>query len=49
MAYSFCRQCCCRDCEDQDNCAMNGCDGGGCEVDPEPRSDCDDFRPRWGS
>ena len=43
--WSFCEECCCRTCEDQDNCAMCGCDGGGCTTDdPNPHYDCDEYR-----
>ena len=45
----FCEECACRTCEDKDNCAMCGCDGGGCEPqDIEPHYVCDDYRPKWG-
>lgn len=47
MKYmSECNDCCCHNCSQQDNCAMNGCDGGGCiPGDAEPKSDCDDWEP----
>ena len=47
MNWAFCENCECRTCEDQDNCAMCGCEGGGCEPDnPMPHYECDEYRPQ---
>ena len=44
----LCEQCDCKSCGERDNCAMCGCDGGGCVAgDQEPHNDCDDYRPAW--
>ena len=43
-----CSDCCCSSCSQQDNCAMNGCDGGGCTEELEYfKSDCDDYEPAY--
>lgn len=44
-----CKDCVCHNCSQQDNCAMNGCDGGGCSQDDLAyfKSDCDDFEESW--
>lgn len=40
-----CKDCACHSCSQQDNCAMNGCDGGGCTSDNLEyfKSVCDDY------
>lgn len=42
-----CKDCCCSSCSQQDNCAMNGCDGGGCTNEDLAyfKHDCDDYEP----
>lgn len=41
-----CRDCLCSSCSQQENCAMNGCDGGGCTEELEYFKDtCDDYEP----
>lgn len=44
MSYRrTCRDCVCSSCSQQDNCNMNGCDGGGCTEDLEYfKTNCDD-------
>lgn len=40
------KDCCCSSCSQQENCAMNGCDGGGCTEELEFfKNDCDDYEP----
>ena len=44
-----CRDCACSSCSQQDNCAMNGCEGAGCTEELEYfKSDCDDYEPKFG-
>ncbi len=42
-----CSDCCCSSCTQRDNCAMNGCDGGGCTREDLEyfKADCDDYEP----
>lgn len=41
-----CKDCCCSSCSQQENCAMNGCEGGGCTEEFEYfKTDCDDYEP----
>lgn len=41
-----CKDCCCSSCSQQENCAMNGCDGGGCTEELDYfKTDCDDYEP----
>ena len=45
-----CRDCACYSCTQRDNCAMNGCDGGGCTRDNLEyfKADCDDYESEGG-
>jgi hypothetical protein len=44
-----CKDCACHDCSQRENCAMNGCDGGGCSPDDLEyfKADCDDYEAGW--
>lgn len=44
-----CKDCICHTCSQQENCNMNGCDGGGCiQDDLEYFKDaCDDYEADW--
>lgn len=44
-----CKDCACSSCSQRDNCAQNGCDGGGCTKNDLEyfKSDCDDYEPGW--
>lgn len=42
-----CEDCACYTCSQRDNCAMNGCEGAGCEQGDLYyfKSNCDDYEP----
>lgn len=47
-----CKDCICHTCSQRDNCAMNGCDGGGCTIDEGDVLEyfkyiCDDYEEGW--